>query len=222
MLSAAAKCAIWALIALAIAACATSESVDGESATGGQGGDGTGGDTGGASGDAGAEAGGSAGTTSGGASGASGSGGGSGLGGASCGNPNACASAIDLGSLSGDEGGAVSHGDSGSLFVKLRVTEDNHSLIGEALEAKFSLQVPAGADLDLYAYLNTDSDVSACGTLPYASADSGGTGQNEQLVLAWGDGLTGSGNDDSRTVVIEVAQKSGNCDPWTLGIQGDP
>jgi hypothetical protein len=34
--------------------------------------------------------------------------------------------------------------------------------------------------------------------------------------------LTGSGSDDSRTLVLEVAHKSGSCDAWTLVIQGDP
>jgi hypothetical protein len=158
----------------------------------------------------------------GGASGSSGAGGTGGSAGAPCGTPNTCQNAFDLGTISGDGGGSVTHGQSGSFFVKVRVTEDNHGVIGEALEVQLALQAPAGADVDAYVYLDPDADVSACGKTPFAKADVGGSGQNEQITFSWGDGLAGSNNDDDRTVVVEIAHKAGACAAWSLTLQGNP
>lgn len=216
-----------ALVALLLAACATGETVESEPVyTGGAAGQsgaagaaGSGG--GGAAGAGGAAA--SAGTGGGaGQAGGAGTAGSAGAGGTTCGSPNTCAGAEDLGTVSGDNGGVQSLSGTGSRFVKVRVTEDNHGILGEALEVKVALAVPAGADLDVYAYVNPDADVSACGTTPFASAAAGGVGQPEQLVATWGDGLTGSGSDDSRTLVLEVAHKAGSCESWTLTVQGNP
>jgi len=169
--------------------------------------------------------GGSGGST-GGTGGTGGSGtGGSGTGGTTCTSPNACSSAQDLGSVSGDTGaGTVTQKGTGSKWFKVRVTEDDSSVIGTSLTLKVSLAMPGNADYDLYAYVHTGSDVSPCGMSPAKKADAGGTGANEQLKLDWGEGTIANGNDDSRTVVIEVRYKSGACDStaqWQLIAAGN-
>jgi hypothetical protein len=115
--------------------------------------------------------------------------------------------------VSGDSGaGTVQHKASGSKWMKVRVTEDSSSPLGQSLTLKVSLDVPSNADYDLYAYVNTGSDVSACGSSPAKKSDAGGIGANEQLKLDWGEGTIANGNDDGRTVVIEVRHKAGPCD----------
>jgi hypothetical protein len=54
-------------------------------------------------------------------------------------------------------------------------------------------------------------------------ADSGGIGANEVLDIKWGDGLTGSGSDDSRDVLLEVVHKAGPCTtPWSINLAANP
>ena len=157
-----------------------------------------------------------------GATGGTGGTGGSSTGGTggTCAASNTCASAQDLGSMSGDSGaGTVTTTGSGSKWLKVRVTEDSSSVFGQKMALQLSLTVPSGADYDLYAYVNTGSDVSACGSSPAKKSDAGGTGANEQLSLSWGEGTVANGDDDSRTVSIEIKHKSGSCDgsaTWKL------
>ncbi|MEZ4224842.1 MAG: hypothetical protein R3B13_28070 [Polyangiaceae bacterium] len=189
---------------------------------------GTGGGVAGSAGNGGASSGGtsSGGTSSGGTGGAGTGGGGTGGTGGSgtCGAPNSCSTATPKGSLTGDEGpSTLTISGKGSTFITVRITEDNHSVIGEKEELKLSLSVPSGEDLDIYAYVNTSSDSSPCGLSAAGKSDSGGTGANESFSVSWGEGTVASGNDDSRDVVIEVAHKSGSCDQqWTLLLTGDP
>jgi hypothetical protein len=243
--------AAWLLAALALA-CATAEEVDedGFGGAAGGGGDGASGALGGAAGGGGAGgrahgggggvqggAGGSVTTGGGGAGGGSGGsgasggvGGGTGTGGTggtgtSCTGTSACSGAADLGTVSGDSGSdtAQSKG-SGSKFFKLRVTEDNNSVIGQELTLKVTLTVPSTADYDVYAYLNTTSDVMPCGGSPAKTSQSGGIGANEQLKLNWGEGTIANGGDDGRWVVIEIRHKAGPCDAgtqWQLIVAGN-
>ncbi len=187
--------------------------------TGGAGGTGATGATGGSSGTG--ASGGSGGT--GGAGGAGGSGGTGG--GTTCTATTTCATAADLGTVSGDSGaGSAQSKGTGSKFFKVRVTEDNNSVVGQALSLQVSLDVPSTADYDLYAYLNTTSDVMPCGSAPVKSAQAGGIGVNEQLKLSWGEGTIANGNDDGRWVVIEVRHKAGPCGTtaeWQLIVAGN-
>lgn len=217
---------------------------DGGSAFGGAGGDGGGwptGGSGGASGGAGGAAGGSggAGATGGGGSGGasggtggsgatggtSGSGGTGGSGGGSCSGTSSCSAATDLGTVSGDSGAAtVQSKGSGSQFFRVRVTENNDSPLGQELSVKVTLSVPPTADYDVYAYVNTTSDVMPCGGSPAKTSQSGGIGANEQLKLNWGEGTIANGGDDGRWVVIEVRHKAGPCDAgtqWQLIVAGN-
>lgn len=231
------------LVALFAVACAAGgEDIDepgtgGGAGSGATGGGGTGA-LGGAAGSGGAAAsggsagsagsggsGGSAGSSGGGGSaGSSGGGGSGGTGGGACAAVNTCATAQSLGSMSGDTNKETkSTNGTGSTWLTLRVTEDNHSPLGEALELKLSLEVPAGEDLDLYAYVDVAADSTPCGLAPFAKGDSGGQGMNELLTVKWGDGLTGSGNDDGRDVAIEIVHKSGDCSaPWKLNLASNP
>ena len=197
----------------------------GGSGTGGSGGSGGSGGTG-AGGAGGSGASGGSGGTSGATGGTGGTGtGGSGTGGTggtSCTATNACASATDLGVVSGDSNADTKQkSGSGSTWLKVRVTEDNSSILGQSLTLQVTLDVPTGSDYDLYAYLNTTSDTSPCGTSPAKKSDAGGIGSNEQLKLDWGDGIVGSGSDDSRTVVIEIRHKGGTCEQWSLIAAGN-
>jgi hypothetical protein len=197
-------------------------------ATGGGGASGgaAGAPSGGGSGGVGATGGsGGSGGSTGGTGGSGGTGGTGGTGGSTCTSPNACGSAQDLGSVSGDTGaGTVTQKGTGSKWFKVRVTEDDSSVIGTSLTLQVSLTMPANADYDLYAYVNTGSDVSPCGMSPAKKSDGGGTGANEQLKLDWGEGTIANGNDDGRTVVIEIRYKSGACDStaqWQLIAAGN-
>lgn len=203
----------------------------GSSASGGSGGGWPSGGSGG-TGSAGTGAtGGSGGTTSSGGTGGSGGGGATGgsggTGGSSgaCAGSSTCASATDVGTVSGDSGSAsASSKGSGSKFIKVRVTEDNSSVIGNELTLQAVLDVPTSADYDLYAYVNTTSDTTPCGSAAAKSAQSGGIGANEQLKLNWGEGTVANGSDDGRWVVIEVRHKAGPCDSgtqWTLTVTGN-
>jgi hypothetical protein len=193
----------------------------------GTGGGGAAGATGGSSATGGATGGGAGGTAaSGGTGGASGGTGGTsatgGTGGTSCAATNACASATDMGVVSGDTGSDTKQQTgTGSAWLKVRVTEDNSSILGQALTLQVTLNVPSLSDYDLYAYLNTTSDSSPCGMAAAKKSDGGGIGTNEQLKLSWGDGIVGSGSDDSRFVVIEIRHKGGTCAQWSVTAAGD-
>ncbi|MBI3205362.1 MAG: hypothetical protein HYZ29_27735 [Myxococcales bacterium] len=199
-------------------------------------------DGGGASGTGGASSGGasSGGASSGGASsggtGGAGTGGagtgGAGTGGAgtggstgSCTATNGCSSPADLGTVSGDSGSAsASQKASGTRFFRVRVTEDDNSVLGAKLKLAASLAVPSGTDYDLYAYLNTTSDSMPSCSSPSKSSAAGGVGANEQLGLSWGEGSIANGNDDGRWVVVEVRHKAGPCgtgSQYTLTVTGN-
>jgi hypothetical protein len=175
----------------------------GTSATGGSGGSAATGGSGGATG---------------------GSGGGGGTGGVDCPKANECQSAENLGTLSGDsgDGSALTASGGGQQFFRVRATEDNHSVLGEALELRATLIVPPGADFDLYAYVDTQTDTSPCPLTP-TQASANGPGTTEEVTVTWGDGLTGSNENDGRDVVLEVRFGGFSCQgEWSLSVQGDP
>ena len=191
----------------------------GGSSSGGGGAGGSGGSTSGGSG-------GTGGTSSGGTGGA-GTGGTSGTGGAtgSCTATNSCSAPADLGTVSGDSGSdSANQKASGTKFFRVRVTEDDNSVLGAKLKLAAALAVPSGTDYDLYAYVNTGSDSMPSCSSPSKSSASGGVGANEQLSLSWGEGSIANGGDDGRWVVVEVRHKSGACgtgSQYTLTVAGN-
>lgn len=151
-------------------------------------------------------------------------GGAGGSGGVECPKTNDCQTATNLGTLSADtgDGSTLTASGGGQEFFVLRATEDNHNVIGEALELKATLTVPPGSDFDLYAYVDTQTDTSPCPLTP-TQASANGPGTAEEIIITWGDGITGSGDNDSRDVVIEVRFGGFSCEgEWALGVQGDP
>lgn len=201
----------------------------GTGATGAGGGGGFGGTGSGGlgSGGTGATGGASSGGT-GGIGGTSGTGGTGGSGGStgSCTANNGCLSAASIGSITGDNGPtSLQKTGFGSTFLKLRVTENNESVIGEKLEIDVSLKSPQGSDFDFKLYVNKGSDVSPCGMNPEAMAQNGGVGGTDKVFVSWGEGSVANGSDDDRDVIIEILHKSGPCDSsaqWTLTVVGDP
>lgn len=140
-----------------------------------------------------------------------------------CASSATCSAAIDLGSVSGDTGND-SKTASGyqSAWYKVRVTEDDSDVF--AVEERFtaSLTSPAGTNYDVFVYVNTGSDVVECASIAGSST---GTGTLDQTSVHWGEsGTFSNGNDDSRTVSIEVRPVSGPCSasaPWQLVVYGD-
>ena len=90
------------------------------------------------------------------------------------------------------------------------------------MSATIQLTSPPGTNYDVFVYLNTGSDVVEC-TTPRASGTS--TGTTDQAHVTWGEsGTFSNGNDDSRTVSIEVRPVSGPCSasaPYQLVVFGD-
>jgi hypothetical protein len=219
----------WCLFAFALAFLGCASGGEAESGTGGGP---SGGGNGGAGGSAGSVAGGGTSASggsgalggsgaSGGTGGASGSGG---SGGVDCPKTNECQSASNLGTTSADsnDGSVLTASGGGQEFFLVRATEDNHSPIGEALELKATLTVPSGSDFDLYAYIDTDTDTSPC-PLTATQASANGPGTAEEIIIMWGDGITGSGNNDSRNIVLEVRFGGFSCEgEWSLSVLGNP
>jgi hypothetical protein len=140
-----------------------------------------------------------------------------------CTSSATCAGAMDLGSISGDDTtSSVTASGYQSAWYKVRVTEDDSSPFANDLSILAQLTSPPGTNYDVYVYVNTGSDVVEC-TTPRASGTS--TGTTDQAPLTWGEsGTFSNGNDDSRTVSIEVRPVSGPCSasaPYQLVVFGD-
>jgi hypothetical protein len=139
-----------------------------------------------------------------------------------CATASTCQTAMDLGSVSGDTG-AVMRSASGyqSAWYKVRVTEDDSGVFGIKLSATIRLTSPAASNYDVFAYVNTGSDVVECTT---SSGTLTTSGTNDSVYIIWGEGSVSNGSDDGRTVSIEVRPISGTCaptDPWQLVVTGD-
>jgi hypothetical protein len=84
------------------------------------------------------------------------------------------------------------------------------------------LTSPPGTNYDVYAYVNSGSDVVECTSVAGSGTS---TGTTDQAHLTWGEsGTFSNGNDDSRTVSIEVRPVSGPCSagsPYQLVVFGD-
>ena len=145
---------------------------------------------------------------------------GGGGGGTSCASPNACAAATDLGSVSGDQGAGVKTAEgSGSQWFKIKLTEDDSSVIGRSMRARAELVSPAGTNFDLYTYLGS-SGSHECSAVSKASTSTGADSTTDE----WGEGTISNGSSDDRWVTVEVRWVSGTCSPsakWTLTVRGN-
>jgi hypothetical protein len=143
--------------------------------------------------------------------------------GTSCNATNGCATATDLGSISGDSNNDTKSAQgTTSAWFTVRVTENDSSIFGNSLEMKATLGSPAGANFDLFLYLPGDGSGRECSAVASKSQQASGT---DQAGLEWGEGGGFSnGSSDDRTVTIEVRHVSGTCSPgakWTLNLYGN-
>ncbi|MGE5182490.1 MAG: hypothetical protein ACM31C_10530 [Acidobacteriota bacterium] len=140
----------------------------------------------------------------------------------SCTSSATCQGAKALGSISGDTGsGMVSANGFQSAWLRVRVTEDDSSVIGNDLSVTATLTLPAGEQFDVLLYVNSGSDVVECTT---SSGTATKTGNTEQLRITWGEGSVANGSDDSRDVSVEIRPTSTACSPssmWQLVVQGN-
>ena len=140
-----------------------------------------------------------------------------------CTSGSTCATAMSLGSVSGDTGQATVQGSGfQSAWFSVRVTEDDSGVFATPMNLTVQLTSPASTNFDLFLYVNEGSDVIEC-TTPTASSTN--TGTSDQAHLTWGEtGTFANGNDDSRTVSIEVRPISGQCSAgatYQLVVTGD-
>ena len=142
----------------------------------------------------------------------------------SCSTTATCmAPTMTLTSVSGDTGaGTATASGYQSAWFQVRVTEDDSGPFGVSMTMTATLTSPAATNYDLYLYINTGSDVLSC-TTPTGAATKNGAVQSQKLT--WGEsGTFSNGNDDGRTVVVEVRAPATGCAPaatWQLNVQGD-
>ena len=142
---------------------------------------------------------------------------------ATCNSGITCAQAMSVGTVSGDSGNDTKTAMGyESAWFNVRVTEDDSNPFGVPMNLTVNLTSPAGENFDLFLYVNTGSDVIECTT---PSASSTMTGTSDQAHISWGENNTFSnGNDDNRTISIEVRPISGTCaasNMFTLVVYGD-
>jgi hypothetical protein len=133
-----------------------------------------------------------------------------------------CASAGDLGAVSGDTGADVlSAQGTTSAWFRVMVNENDNGIDGVKLRASATLDSPAGANFDLYLYVGS-SGAQECSAV---SAQSTGTSGTDTASVSFGEsGVLANGSKDSRYVTVEVRHVSGTCASnakWTLSFKGN-
>lgn len=141
----------------------------------------------------------------------------------SCTTSATCASAIALTQIDGDDGGTATATGTQAAWFSVRANEGDSGFPGEPMKVLTQLTSPSATEMfDLFVYVNTDTDVIEC-TTPNGAATTNGT--TESVEVDWGEGTIPNGDDDSRTVSIEIRPKTGiTCSPtatWQLTVNGD-
>jgi len=142
---------------------------------------------------------------------------------ATCDSGVTCAQAMNIGQVDADQNSdtKTAMGYESAWFT-VRAHEGDSSVFGAPMNVTINLTSPTGANFDLYAYMNTGTDVTECTTVSAQSTNTTGT---DQVHLSWGEsGSISNGNDDSRTISIEVRPVSGTCSAsnmFTLVVYGD-
>lgn len=139
-----------------------------------------------------------------------------------CASTATCAGAMNLGSISGDTGSQKVTGTGyQSGWFSVRVTEDDSSVFGTKLSMTAKLTSPGAANYDVFVYFNSGNDSVECNN-PSASGTT--TNPVDTARISWGEGAVSNGDDDSRTVSVEVRPISGGCSAgatYTIELQGD-
>jgi len=134
-----------------------------------------------------------------------------------------CQAPRELGSLAGDNGAPVlsAQGDCND-WIRVRALETQSGAVGTQMKAKLVLTSPAGANFDMFVYVDIPVDKVECSTSTFNSQEP--TGRDDSVSLAWGEGTVANGEDDSRTISINVRNKGASCDPalkWKLSVLGN-
>lgn len=141
-----------------------------------------------------------------------------------CDAPQPCASAEDLGSLSGDTDGVIiTRTGTTSKWFRIRVTEDrNGDPRAYKLKLRAELVSPSSSNFDLFVYVNEDEDLDECSEVSASSEQPAGA--TDEAKLEWGENTVANRKSDARTVAIEVRAKNQTCsstEEWSLVIQGN-
>ena len=139
-----------------------------------------------------------------------------------CDSTDSCAIATSLGTVSGDtsQQPLTARGYRAAWF-RVRVTENDTTVTGHALQVLAKLTPPTGADFEVVLHVNVASDVLEC-TTPLGVATTSGT--MKQVRASWGEDVVADGIDNGRDVSIEVRPISGTCTAgatWQLSIEGN-
>ena len=139
-----------------------------------------------------------------------------------CSSGQQCSGAMSLGTVSGDTGNVkLSAQGTKSAWYRVRVTEDNSSVVPLTLRMAARVTSPPGLTFHVATYVNTGSDVVECSTTVGSPTTSGST---EEIKLEWGEmGTFSNGSDDGRDVSIEVKAPATGCSSatWSLEIEGN-
>jgi hypothetical protein len=137
-----------------------------------------------------------------------------------CTAANTCPSPQYLGAIAGDGSAAASPltaTGTTAKWLRFRVSETDNGVTGQNLKVKATLTAPAGWTFT--ARMDTATDVaSPCTSKLYSPT-------NGALTLEWGEGFGANGSDDSRYVVVDIAQGSGACPPstpWSFKVERVP
>ncbi len=133
---------------------------------------------------------------------------------------NRCEMPTALGEISGDETPEMNwleHADSGARWLSVRVREDHSG--DRKLRFFADLDSSPEADYDLRVHMGDSPDALQCERYNWESLKP--AGQTEHIEGEWDyENVFGNGDDDGRTLTIEVFHVAGPCAPWTLRVEG--
>jgi hypothetical protein len=127
-------------------------------------------------------------------------------------------------SISGDKGGTATSSGTDSKFLRIRVSEDDSSLLSSKdLKARITL-TSTGGNFDLYVYRgNTVGDGGGVECTTVTSSSTEAAGSPDVVALTWNDNRPVGGHDDTRLLTIEVRAADSSCAgaSWSLTVEGN-
>lgn len=138
-----------------------------------------------------------------------------------CPNEASCDNGRVIGMVSGDESSpGLDIGGTEPTWLTFQVTEDNDSVVGEALRFTATLNSPPGVDFDLYVYRGAPNGPTGCGGVMDSSTSNGAS---DLVHMSWGEGGVANGGDDRSWVAVEIVVKNDACSDgsaWSLSVEG--
>lgn len=139
-----------------------------------------------------------------------------------CVSPNTCLGGTTMTGVSGDTGSPTSRiTGTTSQWLKIRVSEDDSGVLGAKLKLRLTLTSPSAANFDMRVYVPNDGSSQKC---TGADRQTSATVGPDVASVEWGEGAVANGDDDDRTVTIEVFHVSGTCaagQTWSLLAEGN-